>query len=235
MPDYCRGRTNILRVLGRIKQSVNNINKLVGHLFFAFSYTPIQQRIQHAFKHAGSIALGMGLLGCAASATAPATVQALEPVPAHQAVAVAAAECEPEIDLLTEAAMRKLQLGNEWHLEKRYTVSLEAYEAVLAEHASLLADAYALSGILALRLDRDNPDYSRESAQTVGQVLQQRIEAALQGEAAQEARLLWFAAQVMLEADVSKDKVVADNRYLRAELAQRDEALQRLRELTVGR
>lgn len=190
--------------------------------------------MQPVLKQAGGLVLSMGLLGCAATATAPATVQALEPV-APAPAAVAAADCEPEIDLLTEAAMRKLQLGNEWHLEKRYKVSLEAYEAVLAEHASLLADAYALSGILALRLDRANPDYSRESAQTVSQVLQQRIEAALQGEAAQEARLLWFAAQIMLEADVSKDKVVADNRYLRSELAQRDEALQRLRELTVGR
>lgn len=155
--------------------------------------------------------------------------------PIAPAVVMEPMVCEPEIDLGTEAAMRKLGLGNEWHLAKRYQVSLEAYEAVLAEHASLLADAYALTGILALRLDRDNPDYSRESATTVSWVLEQRIQSAVEGEAADEARLLWFGAQLMLDADVSKDRVVAENRRLTAELAQRDEALQRLRELTVGR
>ncbi|NNC54518.1 MAG: hypothetical protein HKO07_02215, partial [Pseudomonadales bacterium] len=65
--------------------------------------------------------------------------------------------CEPEIDLATEAALRKLSLGNEWHREGRYDAAFEAYEAVLAEHASLLADAYALWGIISVRLDRDNP------------------------------------------------------------------------------
>ncbi|MGB5325689.1 MAG: hypothetical protein WBN40_09740 [Pseudomonadales bacterium] len=143
--------------------------------------------------------------------------------------------CEPEIDLATEAALRKLNLGNEWHREGRYEAAFEAYEAVLAEHASLLADAYALWGIIALRLDRDNPGYSRDAAQTVHYVLDQRAAEAVQGEATEEARLLWYSAKVMIDADASKDRVVEENRKLQSELEQRDEAIARLRELTVGR
>ena len=93
---------------------------------------------------------------------------------------------------------------------------------------------YSNFGIIALRLDRDNPDYSREAAQTAIYVLDQRAKDALKTEAASEARLLWFSAQIMVEADVSKDKVVAENRELEAELAQRDEAIKRMRELTLG-
>ena len=47
--------------------------------------------------------------------------------------------------------------------------------------------------------------------------------------------MLKHAVKVMLDADISKDLVVAENRRLASELAERDEALQRLRELTVGR
>ncbi len=143
--------------------------------------------------------------------------------------------CEPQPDLATEAALRKLVLGNDWHREGRYTAAMEAYESVLVEHASLQADAYALWGIIAVRLDRDNPAYDRESARTVSYVLDQRIHSALGDESIAEARLLWFGAQVMLAADVSKDGVVAENRRLQQELTQREEAIQRLRELTVGR
>ena len=143
--------------------------------------------------------------------------------------------CEPKSDPVADAAIRKLILGNEWHKERRYGAALEAYESVLVEHASLLVDAYALWGIIALRLDRDNPDYDRENAQTVAYVLDQRAREALSNEGAAEARLLWFSAQTMLTADVSKDAVVQENRNLRKELAEREEAIQRLRELTVGR
>ena len=142
--------------------------------------------------------------------------------------------CEPEIDLVTEAAKRKLALANEWHRERRYEAAFEAYESVLAEHASLLADAYALWGIVAIRLDRDNPDYDREAARTAIYVLEQRTQAALQSEAKNEAQLLLFSTKVMIDADVSKDGVVAENRKLREELAQREEAIKRLKELTLG-
>lgn len=143
--------------------------------------------------------------------------------------------CEPEVDLATEAALRKLALGNEWHSQTRYSAALEAYEAVLVENASLLADAYALWGIIALQLDRENPNYDRDKARTVAYVLDQRVRDAAKDEAVAEARLLWFSAQAMLTADVSKDNVVQENRKLRKELAEREEAIQRLRELTVGR
>ena len=92
-----------------------------------------------------------------------------------------------------------------------------------------------MAGIIALRLDRDNPDYSRESAVTVNFVLEQRLDGAADGDRNAEARLLRYAVKLMLDADVSKDNVVAENRRLASELAERDEALQRLREVTVGR
>lgn len=133
------------------------------------------------------------------------------------------------------SAMRKLALANDWHSEKRYKVSFDAYEAVLAEQVGDVTDAYALAGIIALRLDRDNPDYSREAAITANFVLEQRLNGALEGSRGIEARMLKHAVKVMLDADISKDLVVAENRRLASELAERDEALQRLRELTVGR
>lgn len=186
-------------------------------------------RIYRPLPTAMLLVLTAALAACA-SAPPPAPIYiAPEPAPIVEPIA-----CEPEIDLGTESAMRKLALANEWHSEMRYESAFEAYESVLSEHASLLADAYALWGIIALRLDRDNPDYSREAAQTAIYVLDQRAKDALKTEAASEARLLWFSAQIMVEADVSKDKVVAENRELEAELAQRDEAIKRMRELTLG-
>ncbi|MBT8140270.1 MAG: hypothetical protein KJP25_10910 [Gammaproteobacteria bacterium] len=185
--------------------------------------------------HPLKIAIGLLLVLCLPACVAPpppepCIIQQVMPEPAPAPLPV----CEPEIDLATEAALRKLSLGNEWHREGRYKAAFQAYEAVLAEHASLLADAYALWGIIAVRLDRDNPDYSRDAAQTVAYVLDQRAADAVQGEAAEEARLLWFSAKIMIEADVSKDKVIEQNRQLKKELEQRDEAIARLRELTVG-
>ncbi|NNC54727.1 MAG: hypothetical protein HKO07_03280 [Pseudomonadales bacterium] len=82
----------------------------------------------------------------------PCIIQQVTPAPLPTPV------CEPEIDLATEAALRKLSLGNEWHREGRYDAAFQAYEAVLAEHASLLADAYALWGIVAFIIYRNYPD-----------------------------------------------------------------------------
>lgn len=175
------------------------------------------------------------LTACASPAPPPPPPKIIEPIVVPIAEVAEPEICEPDIDLATEAAVRKLALGNEWHREGRYAVALEAYESVLVEHASLLADGYALWGIIALRLDRDNPAYNREAARTVSYVLDQRIRDAVEGEATAEVGLLWFSVEVMLAADISKDNVVIENRRLRSELAQREEAIQRLRELTVGR
>ena len=151
------------------------------------------------------------------------------------AIAPSPMACEPDIDLATESVLRKLALANEWHTAKQYHSAFEAYESALAEHSSLLSDAYALWGIIALRLDRENPAYSREAAQTAIYVLDQRAQQALTGEASNEARLLWFSAELMIAADVSKDQVMAENIQLNKELAQREDAIQRLRELTLGK
>jgi tetratricopeptide (TPR) repeat protein len=151
------------------------------------------------------------------------------------AIAPSPMTCEPDIDLATESVLRKLALANEWHTAKQYQSAFEAYESALAEHSSLLSDAYALWGIIALRLDRENPAYSREAAQTAIYVLDQRVQQALTGEASNEARLLWFSAELMITSDVSKDQVMAENVQLNKELAQREEAIQRLRELTLGK
>lgn len=190
-----------------------------------------------SFKRLLNVVFTGLLLALAACASPPPP----SPAPIAEAVAPEPAPivteplvCEPEIDLSTEAAMRKLSLANEWHSDGRYESAFEAYESVLSEHASLLADAYALWGIIALRLDRDNPDYSREAAQTAIYVLDQRIKDALDSEAASEARVLWYSTQIMVEADVSKDKVVIENRQLESELLQRDETIARMRELTLG-
>ena len=151
------------------------------------------------------------------------------------AIAPSPMACEPDIDLATESVLRKLALANEWHTAKQYQSAFEAYESALAEHSSLLSDAYALWGIIALRLDRENPAYNREAAQTAIYVLDQRAQQALTGEASNEARLLWFSAELMIAADVSKDQVMAENIQLNKELAQREDAIQRLRELTLGK
>ena len=143
--------------------------------------------------------------------------------------------CLPDVDLVEEAALRKLALANEWHNDKKYDSAFEAYEAVLAENASPLTDAYALFGLVSMRLDRNSESYGRETALMTMHVLEQRAEEALNGDAADVARLLLFSARTMIAADIDKDNVAAENRRLREENAQHEEALKRLREVTLGR
>ena len=129
----------------------------------------------------------------------PEVIAAPEPAPIIEPIA-----CEPEIDLATEAAVRKLKLANEWHKELRYESAFEAYEAVLAEHASLLSDAYALWGIISIRLDRDNPGYSSDGALTAIDVLDQSTQLAIVCHASNESRVVWLSAQIRIKADVRK-------------------------------
>ena len=51
---------------------------------------------------------------------------------------------------------------------------------------------------------------------------------------ANEARLLRLTASLLVKADVNKDQVMLENSQLLDELAQRDEAIKRLRELTLA-
>lgn len=197
-----------------------------------------------------------------ACATLPPEPLPLPPEPEPAPVVVEPVVCKPEINLKEIAALRKLALATEWHREQRYESAYEAYESILAEQASVLTDAHALWGIIALRLDRDNPGYSRDSAKTAMYVLENRfsdmslrasvddIDEALFGddhadhvererfakqvEAQQQAKLLWFSAKIMVDADVSKDQVVIENKQLGEELVQREAALKRLKELTLG-
>ena len=131
-------------------------------------------------------------------------------------------------------AINQLILAYQKHEQGNYAVALEIYEAVLVDRASLLIDAYALLGLIALGLDRDNPAYSRETASNTLHVLHQRIDQTAKTDVANEARLLCLTASLLLKADVNKDQVMLENSQLLDELAQRDEAIKRLRELTLA-
>ena len=131
-------------------------------------------------------------------------------------------------------AINQLILAHQRHEEGNYAAALEIYESVLVDKASLLSDAYALLGLIALGLDRDNPGYSRETASNTLHVFHQRIDEAAKTDVANEARLLRLVASLLLKNDVNKDQVMLENSQLLDELAQRDEAIKRLRELTLA-
>lgn len=134
-------------------------------------------------------------------------------------------------------ALRKLALGQSWHAERRYDVAMRAYESSLAENASPLSDVYALWGMLNLLVDRDNPDYSRDRAQQAYYVIESRVARLKQindAESSAEADMIMRSAQKLLDADQSKDIVVNQNKRLAAELAKKEEALEKLKALTLG-
>ena len=137
-------------------------------------------------------------------------------------------------DSALTTAINQLILAHQMHEQGDYATALEIYEAVLVDKASVLSDAYALLGLIALGLDRDNPAYSRETASNTLHVFHQRIDQAAMTDVANEARLLRLTASLLVKADVNKDQVMLENSQLLDELAQRDEAIKRLRELTLA-
>lgn len=168
--------------------------------------------------------------------------------PQPQPVVVAEPVCEPEIivrekeviiDRLPQETKRKLKTAMEAYKAQYFDLSRASYEDVLADAAGLQSDAFALWGMVTLFLDRDYKEYSRDNAKTVMAVMQHKLNKASEVpvkdvRATEEARLLLAAMKVLFDADIAKDNVVAENRRLREELANRDQAISRLRELTVG-
>ena len=157
--------------------------------------------------------------------------------------------CEPEVvvqekevivDRLPGETKRKLTTAMEAHRGDYFELSRESYESVLADGAGLQSDAFALWGMVTLFLDRDYSEYSRDNAKTVLSVMEHKLTKASEVpendiRATEEARLLLTAMKVLFAADIAKDDVVAENKKLRSELANRDQAISRLRELTVGK
>ena len=64
--------------------------------------------------------------------------------------------------------------------------------------------------------------------------MEKRINKIVHNVFAHEARLLKYSAELMIKADLSKDEVIEENKTLIAEIAQRDEAIKRLRDLSLG-
>ena len=147
----------------------------------------------------------------------------------------AAASAAAEGSAVSEAARQQLLAASTQYRQSQYASALAQYEAIVAQQHDVLSDAYALWGVIILRLDRENPAYDRRAAEAAAHVLQQRLESIPSSGAGGESSLLLSAAQLLLEADIAKDQVVLENRRLREELAQHEEALKRLRELTLGR
>ena len=184
------------------------------------------------------LALVVILLALAASASPPPP-PVVQPEPVVCEPEIIVKELEVIVDRLPKESKRKLTMAMEAHRGDYHTLARESYESVLADASGLQSDSFALWGLVNLFLDRDYADYNRDSAKTVLSVLEQKLEDASQVpvkevRATEEARLLLTAMKVLFDADVSKDKVVAENGRLRRELANREEAISRLRELTVG-
>ncbi len=190
------------------------------------------QRIVGVLYGAGVLLLLVVLAACTGTAPAPVIVEPVAPQVCPEPEPQA---CVPVVNVAEQAALQKLALANEWHDTKRYVSAFEAYEAVLAENVSPMVDAYALFGLVAMRLDRNSSTYDRESAGLTMHVLRQRAAGAKGTEASELAQLLMFSARAMVAADIDKDNVIVENRALRSELEQREDALKRLREVTLGR
>tara|TARA_S200000501_G_scaffold376702_1_gene432465 strand:+ start:27380 stop:27955 length:576 start_codon:yes stop_codon:yes gene_type:complete len=188
-------------------------------------------------KHLGYIILSFSLVvvlsACAILSPGPASVSVESSVDDRFTSKVPASPSADSNAALT-SSIKQLVLAHQKHEEGNYAAALELYEAVLVDKASLLSDAYALLGLIAMGLDRDNPAYSRERASNTLHVFHQRIEQAAKTDVANEARLLRLTASLLLKADVNKDQVMLENSQLLDELAQRDEAIKRLRELTLA-
>lgn len=188
-------------------------------------------------KHFGHIFLSLSfviaLSACAILPPGPASVSVESSVDDRLTSKVPASPSSDSNAALT-TAINQLILAHQRHEQGNYAAALQIYEAVLVDKASLLSDAYALLGLIALGLDRDNPAYSRETASNTLHVFHQRIDQAAMTDAANEARLLRLTASLLLKADVNKDQVMLENSQLLDELAQRDEAIKRLRELTLA-
>ena len=180
-----------------------------------------------------SFSFGVVLSGCAILPPGSASVSVESSVDDRlMSKARTAASYDANTALTT--AINQLILAHQMHERGDYAAALEIYEAVLVDKASLLSDAYALLGLIALGLDRDNPAYSRETASNTLHVFHQRIDQAAMTDVANEARLLRLTASLLVKADVNKDQVMLENSQLLDELAQRDEAIKRLRELTLA-
>ena len=173
------------------------------------------------------------LSGCAILPPGPASVSVESSVD-DRLMSKARTAASSDADAALTTAINQLILAHQMHEQGDYAAALEIYEAVLVDKASVLSDAYALLGLIALGLDRDNPAYSRESANNTLHVFHQRIDQAAMTDVANEARLLRLTASLLVKADVNKDQVMLENSQLLDELAQRDEAIKRLRELTLA-
>ena len=127
-----------------------------------------------------------------------------------------------------------LTSANNFHQSKQYNEAHDIYESILVDQENMLANIYALWGIIALKVDRDNPDYDRAIANVSLDVMEERINKIEHYVLAHEARLLKYSAEFMIKADLSKDEVIEENKTLITEIAQRDEAIKRLRDLSLG-
>ena len=173
------------------------------------------------------------LSGCAILPPGPASVSVESSVD-DRLMSKARTAASSDANAALTTAINQLILAHQMHEQGDYAAALEIYEAVLVDKASVLSDAYALLGLIALGLDRDNPAYSRETASNTLHVFHQRIDQAAMADVANEARLLRLTASLLVKADVNKDQVMLENSQLLDELAQRDEAIKRLRELTLA-
>jgi len=185
------------------------------------------------------VVLSLSLFACASSSSQPSGE------PESQLVT-----CEPEVVIkerrivlnrIPLEATRDLSIGFTAFKVGDFDLARKAFEAVLAEENGLQSDSFALWGMINLFLDRSYKQYSRDEAKTVLSVFKQKLDQAIYESAAigrsapiEEARLLSNAMDVLFKADESKDNVVAENQRLREELANKEQALKRLRELTVG-
>ena len=188
-------------------------------------------------KHFGHIILSFSfvivLSGCASTPPGPASVSVVSSVD-DRLMSKARTAASSDSDAALTTAINQLILAHQMHEQGDYAAALEVYEAVLVDKVSPLSDAYALLGLIALGLDRDNPSYSRETASNTLHVFHQRIDQAAMTDVANQARLLRLTASLLVKADVNKDQVMLENSQLLDELAQRDEAIKRLRELTLA-
>ena len=96
------------------------------------------------------------LSGCTILPPGPASVSVESSVD-DRLMSKARTAASSDANAALTTAINQLILAHQMHEQGDYAAALEIYGAVLVDKASLLSDAYALLGLIALGLDRDNP------------------------------------------------------------------------------
>jgi tetratricopeptide (TPR) repeat protein len=138
---------------------------------------------------------------------------------------------EDDSDDESQVVLEELVEANKYYSEKRYEEAMQAYENVLVVSDAPKSNIESLIGLAKLRLMAESGLADVELADMVMKELDRRLgKAGLQD--------VYYAEMALLNSILDYEKTIktlrTDKSYLERELARKEEAIRRLKELTVG-